>query len=107
MHAVLITYISAASLEDVRESYTEFAHALASGQSSGFISKTWLYNGDTHGGFHLFRDREAADRYLSEMIEPNFSGDPSISNIRVERFEINEELSSLTHGLATGVSPAA
>ncbi len=107
MHAVFITYTSSEKREDLREPYTQYAQTLAGGHIPGFISKTWLYNGDTHGGFHLFRDREAADRYLKEMFEPDVSASPVFSNIRVERFEVNEELSRLTHGIAAAASPAA
>jgi hypothetical protein len=107
MHAVFITFTSAASLEDLREPYTEFAQALAGGRIAGFVAKTWLANGDTHGGFHLFRDREAADRYLNEMVEPVIAASPAFSNLRVERFEVNEELSRLTHGLATAAGLVA
>ena len=105
MHAVFITYTSSVKREDLREPYTQYAQALAGGRIPGFVSKTWLANGDTHGGFHLFHDREAADRYLTEMFEPNVAANPAFSNIRIERFEVNEELSGLTHGLAAATSP--
>lgn len=104
MHAVFITYTSSVNLEELRDSYVEYAEALAGGHIPGFVSKTWLYNGDTHGGFHLFRDREAADRYLKEMFEPDVAASPAFSNICVERFEVNEELSRLTRGIDMGAS---
>ncbi len=106
MHAVFITYTSSVNREDLREPYTQYAQALADGRIPGFIAKTWLANGDTHGGFHLFRDREAADRYLAEMFEPAIVQNPAFSNIRIEHFEVGEELSGLTHGLTAVASPA-
>ncbi len=104
MHALFITYTSSVNREDLREAYTQYAQALANGQISGFITKTWLANGDTHGGFHLFRDRESADRYLAEMFEPTVGQNPVFSNIRIEHFEVSEELSALTHGLTAVAS---
>lgn len=106
MHAVFITYTSSANREALKAPYTEYAQALANDRIPGFFSKTWLANGDTHGGFHIFRDREAADRYLAEMFDPAIGQNPTFSNIRIERFEVSEELSGLTHGLATMASPA-
>jgi len=107
MHALLITYTSLATPEEVREPYTQYAQALASGQAAGFISKTWLHNGDTHGGFHLFRDRETADRYLAEMFEPAVATNPAFSNLRVEHFQVNEELSRLTSHIGAAAGSVA
>jgi hypothetical protein len=106
MHAVFITYTTSVDREHLREPYTQYAQTLADGRIPGFVAKTWLVNGDTHGGFHLFRDREAADRYLAEMFEPTIPANPAFSNIRIERFDVAEELSSLTHGLAAMADPA-
>ena len=106
MHAVFITYSSLVSREDLSGPYTQYAEALAAGRIPGFVSKTWLANGDTHGGFHIFRDREAADRYLAEMFEPVVGQNPVFSNIRIERFEVGEELSGMTNGLAAMATPA-
>ncbi len=106
MHAVLITYTSTVDRENLREPYTQYAQALADGRIPGLISKIWLANGNTHGGFHLFRDREAADRLLAEMFDPIVGQNPIFSNIRIEHFEVNEELSSMTSGLAVAATPA-
>lgn len=107
MHAVFITYTSSVKLEDLKEPYAQYARALAGWHSRGFVAKTWLANGDTHGGFHLFRDREVADRYLAEMFEPDVATNSIFSNIRVERYDVNEEMSRLTNGLAAVASAAA
>ena len=107
MYAVFITYTSSVNREELRAPYTQYAQALADGRIPGFFSKTWLANGDTHGGFHIFRDREAAERYLAEMFDPTVGQNPAFSNIRIERFEVSEELSGLTHGLAAMASPVA
>ena len=105
MHALFITYTSSVSREDLHAPYTQYAQALAVGRIPGFVTKTWVANGDTHGGFHLFQDREAADRYLAEMFEPTVGQNPVFSNIRIEHFEVSEELSGLTHGLVAQASP--
>ena len=49
MHAVFITFTSAASLEDLRAPNLEVAQALAGGRIAGFVAKTWLANGNTLG----------------------------------------------------------
>ncbi len=44
---------------------------------------------------------------FAEMFEPAIVQNPAFSNIRIEHFEVGEELSGLTHGLAAVASPAA
>ena len=106
MHALFITYTASLSREDLREPYRQLAQSLAGGALPGMVSKTWLYDGSTHGGFCVFRDRAAADRYLSEMVQPGIAGGSVFSNVRVERYEVNDELSALTRDIAAASAVA-
>ncbi len=107
MHAVFITFRSAVQFEELEEGYTAFAEALRSGASPGFVSKTWLMDGPTFGGFYGFEDRAAADRYLDEMFAPAVMNDPNCSDVRIERFDIIESFSAMTNGLHTSRAGAA
>lgn len=98
MHALCITFTVSANPEEFREPNRQFARALAGGCIPGFVSKTWLSAGTTQGGFCVFRDRSAAEQYLTEMVHPAVAGNPAFTNLRVEHFEVNEELSALTNG---------
>jgi hypothetical protein len=105
MHALLVTFRSAVALDDLTEGYTAFAEALRSGAAPGFVSKTWLADGSTFGGFYGFEDRAAADRYIEEMLTPAVIDDPNCSDIRIERFDIIESFSAMTNGLHTAMAP--
>ncbi len=100
MHAVLITFRSAVSAEEMAEGNTQFAEALRSGAAPGFISKTWLSDDATIGGFYLFEDRQVADLDLDGMFAEAIGKDPAFSDIRIERFEVDETFSAMTNGLA-------
>ncbi len=100
MHAVLITFRSAVSAEEMAEGNRQFAEALRNGAAPGFVSKTWLSDGATIGGFYLFEDRRVADLYLNGMFAEAVGKDPAFSDIRIERYEVDETFSAMTNGLA-------
>ena len=99
MHAVFITFRSTVRLADLEDDYRQLAAALRDGAAPGFISKTWLSDEPTIGGFYRFHDRQAADCFLEEIFAPTMSSDPTVSDIRIERYDIHEELSAITNGL--------
>lgn len=99
MHAMLVTFRSAVQLDELKDEYTAFAEALRSGAAPGFVSKTWLVDGSTIGGFYAFEDRAAADRYVDEMLAPAVMDDPNCSDVRIEHFDIIESYSAVTNGL--------
>lgn len=103
MHALVVTFDMADGLQALRrpsgspmrvEEYVTDLRA-----RPGFVAKTWLRDGDTYGGFYLFADRAAAERYLAEEIEPLGRANPAMTNRRVRHFDTLEELSELTLGL--------
>lgn len=104
MHAVLITFHSAAQLDDLREPFAQYAEALHNGAVAGLISKTWLADGATVGGFHIFRDRAAADGYLGGMFAEAIGANAAFSDIRIEHFDVIEELSAATNGIPVAVA---
>ena len=107
MHAVFISFRSSANTEDLAEPFLQYANALRDGAIPGFCSKTWLANDELVGGFHTFESREAADRYLDELFSPNVASNPAFTDIRIERFEVDEEMSAITNGLPISASVPA
>jgi hypothetical protein len=97
MHAVLITFRSEASLEELWEPFLAAAPAIR--DVPGLISKTWIGEGSTLGGFYLFTDRNAAQAYLDGEIISQTKAMPAFSDFRVERYEVVEEMSAITNGL--------
>lgn len=94
MHAVQITFRSAAALEDLAEPFTDYANALRS--VDGLVSKTWLNDGDVLGGFHVFTSRDAAEAYLDSDMVAGLTSNPAFSGFEIRHFSILDELSRIT-----------
>jgi len=99
MHAVFIRFQSSAREEDLAEPFLQYANALRGGAVPGFCAKTWLGNEESMAGFHMFENSEAADRYLDTMFSPKVAANPAFTNIRIERYEVDEQMSAITNGL--------
>jgi hypothetical protein len=99
MHALCITFRSAVAPEALQEDFTRYAEALRDGAAPGLVAKTWLSDGPTVGGFCLFADRGVADRYLEGMFAGAVTSNPAFSDVRVERYDVDETLSRITNGL--------
>src|SRR4051794_10167316 len=99
MHALVITFRSAVSREQLQEDFTRAAEALRDGAARGLVSKTWMYDGSGLCSFLLFEERGDADDYLSGFIADAIMANPIFSDIRVERYDVNEALSRITGGL--------
>ena len=99
MHALFITFRSAAAPEELQEDFTRYAEALRDGAARGLVGKTWLADGRAVGGFCLFADRGDADHYLDGMFAEAVTANPVFSDVRVERYDVDEALSRITNGL--------
>ena len=107
MHAIFISFQSSASEEDLAEPFQQYANALRDGAIPGFCSKTWLGNDESVAGFHMFESRDAGDQYLNELFTPNVASNPAFTNIRIERYEVDEQMSAITNGLPARASVPA
>lgn len=94
MHAVLITFTSQVTPEDLSEGMSAYAEALA--RVPGFVSKAWLHDGSTLGGSYLFTTREAADAYLAGELVAGLRATPVFSEFIVRRYDVLADLSART-----------
>lgn len=94
MHAVLITFTSSASLDDLKAPFTDYANALRGMQ--GLIVKTWIRDGSTVGGFHVFASRKDAEGYLNSDLAASLTSNPAFSDFDIRHFDVLEELSAMT-----------
>ena len=94
MYAVLVTFQSTASADDVREPFTQYAQALQ--EVEGVVMKTWLQDGATIGGFHVFTSRDAAERYLNGDLFAQVNGNPAFSNFQYRHFSVFDDWSATT-----------
>jgi hypothetical protein len=107
MHACLITFKSAVAREALQGEFTRAAEALRDGATRGLVSKTWLADGQTVGSFCLFERGVDADDYLAGFFADAITANPIFSDIRVERYDVNESLSRITNGLGSLALSAA
>lgn len=94
MHAILITFRSSARLDDLVAPFIEHAQALI--QIPGLLAKTWITEGNTLGGFHIFASREAAECYLASAMLARFTANPAFSDFHIRHFAVIEEFTRLT-----------
>ena len=104
MHAVLITFHSAAALEDLAGPFTDYASAMR--EVEGLVSKTWIADGDVVGGFHIFTSREAADTYLGSEMVAGLTSNPAFSGFEIRHFDVLDDLSRITGSPVTAVAAA-
>ena len=94
MHSVLITFSSSASLDDLKAPFTDYANALRG--VNGLVAKTWIRDGSTLGGFHIFVSRQAAEGYLGSQMVADLTSNPAFSDFQIRHFDVLEELSAIT-----------
>ena len=94
MHAVLITFRSEASMEDLVQPFTDYANAMTTVE--GLVSKTWIADGEVLGGFHIFTSRQAADVYLGSEMVAGLTSNPAFSGFEISHYEVLDELSRIT-----------
>ena len=94
MHAVLITFQWSANLDDLAAPFTAYARALQ--QVPGLVFKTWIQDGKTLGGFHVFTNRRAADAYLGSEMVAVVTANDAFSGFAIRHFAVRKELSGMT-----------
>ena len=94
MHAVLITFTTEATPDELAGPFADYAHGLCS--MDGLVSKTWIRDGDTVGGFHVFTSRTTADAYLESDMAAGLIANPAFNDFVVRHYDILDELSAIT-----------
>lgn len=104
MYALFVTFQTTTPLEHLETPFTDYAGALRS--MKGLLSKAWIQDGTTLGGFHLFTDKAAADAYLSSDLATGLIATDGFDDFEVRGFDVLEGLSRMT-GVADLPSLAA
>jgi hypothetical protein len=94
MYALMITFHSSIPTADLVEPFTQYAEALR--ERPGLISKVWIQNGETLGGFHVFESKETADAYLASEMAAGLQATEGFDDFDVRGFDVLEELSAMT-----------
>jgi len=102
MHAQLITYqlrdISQAAYR--KQMVEPDAPVLA--QVPGLISKVWLVDEEknTFGGFYLWENKAAMENFMHSDLVRAVVSRPFVQNVSSVDFEVNQDASLITRGLA-------
>ena len=94
MHAVRITYRSSVVAEDLADLLARHVEALQA--VPGLVMATWLRDGETLGGFHLFAARETAEEYLASGPAARFAAHPALAARAVRHFAVLDAPSRAT-----------
>ena len=62
---------------------------------AGLVAKTWIREGTTLGGFHIFTDRSRAEGYLKSEMVAGLTANPDFSDFQIRHFDILDELSAI------------
>ncbi|WP_162186111.1 YdhR family protein [Amycolatopsis jejuensis] len=100
MHAILITFTSSADDQELQKTASEFAEVVRN--VPGLLSKAWLADGSTQGGFYVFTDRTAADGYINGPLVKSLRAHPAFSDFDIRQFAVDPELSARTWLVARG-----
>jgi heme-degrading monooxygenase HmoA len=101
MHIQIINFhLKGVSEADFRAHSHEAAPAFA--EVPGLISKVWLANRttNTYGGVYTWATREAMDEYAKSDLFKAFATNPNLADITSIDFDVLEEPTSVTRGLA-------
>jgi putative monooxygenase ydhR len=102
MQAQLITYqLQDISQADYRKQMVE-PDAPVLAKVPGLISKVWLVDEEknTFGGFYLWENKAAMDNFMHSDLVRAVVSRPFVKNVSSVDFEVNQDASSITRGLA-------
>lgn len=105
MHVLVITFhLQGISEAQYLESCNEVAPAFAS--VAGLISKTFIGDRETntYGGVYFWRDGEALQAFKQSDLARAVATDPSLAGFTMDEFEVLEEPSRVTRGLAPALA---
>ncbi len=85
--------------KELANAMTELAESIAN--EPGCLWKIWTENETTReaGGIYLFSNEETLNNYVE--MHTNRLASFGISNINLKTFDVNEELSGITHAVLT------
>jgi hypothetical protein len=97
MRILSVRFKSSTPMKDLEAPWLEAAPEIAA--VPGLLSKTWIQDGDLLGGIYTFRDQASVDAYAAGPIVTAMMRDPTLSEFRLEQYDVLEKLSAITHGV--------
>ena len=84
MHAVFMTFEFSGGSGELTKTFSGFADTL--NEASGLVTNTWMRDGSTIGGFHVFRTTQAAEHFLKSGRVRALAANPRVSDLYVRLF---------------------
>lgn len=84
MHAVFMTFEFSGSSGELTKAFSGFADTL--NEASGLVTNTWMRDGSTIGGFHVFRTSQAAEAFLKSGRVRALAANSRVSDFYVRLF---------------------
>lgn len=84
MHAVFMTFEFSGGSSELTKMCGGFADAL--NEASGMVTHTWMRDGSTIGGFHVFHTAQAAEQFLKSGRVRALAAHPRVSDFYVRLF---------------------
>jgi quinol monooxygenase YgiN len=94
MHALMITFRTSIPADQLAAPFEAYAAELR--KQPGLITKAWIRDGDTFGGFHIFESEETADAYVRSELAAGLRATEGFDDFDVRGFEVLEDLSAMT-----------
>lgn len=94
MYGLLVTFHTSIPVADLEASFTDYGHALQS--VHGLLTKAWLGDGTTLGGFYLFATRDDADAYLGSDLVRGLVATDGFDDFETRGFDVFDEFCALT-----------
>ena len=99
LHAVLVTYENDTPADQLKNHPDNVAFAKGLKKVPGLISKTWINDGQTFGGFYVFTHKASAEAFINgEMFQGGVVKDPSNRNVRIRHFSVFSDLTAMSGG---------
>jgi len=102
MRILSVRFRSSTPFKDIEASWLAMAPQFNA--VAGLLAKTWIHDGDLLGGIYTFRDQASIDAYLAGPIVAGLTSDPTLSEFRLEQYDVIENLSAITHGIPVAVA---
>jgi hypothetical protein len=102
MHAALIIFTSSAPVSEFEGPFTEYARALRG--VDGLVAKTWIRDGETLGGFHIFTTRAAVHAYLGSEMVAGLTANPAFQGLEIRHYDVLNDLSAITGSPRTSMA---
>lgn len=99
MHAMFLTFEFAGEDDELDRAFSQYAESLV--DVPGLLTRTWMKDGSTVGGFFVFQNVDGAEQFLGSARIRSLVRHPNVSDFYVRHFSTLGTISAaLPHNAA-------